>query len=177
MKKFLLVLFAVLLYATAACAQEYTYITPPPSFTLAEPMLPSTANIPTGAFITPMRVGDRAASPGVLYSLEANAWLMSEMQRVQAVWILEMDTRVQLMLVWANHELTSQENRNTATLEILHTQLEAAYRNANDLSDQNRRLAAQVGWTRREKFRFVISVVGVGAIAGMGGYFIGRITR
>lgn len=180
MKSFLLV-FIVLLTITfsvkTAQAQDVTYITEPPTFELAEPLTPSRDSIPNGAFITPMQLGQRASYPGVLYSLEANAWLLSEIERLQLFWILEMNTRVNLILTWANHELASQENRNNASIEIIEVQLRTANRNIENLSDTNRELAAQVGWTRREKFRFVVSVIGVGALAGVGGYFLGRISR
>jgi len=160
-------------FATTACAQDIDYVNSPPTFRLAEPMSPNPETIPPGATLTPVHVGDRARVDGVLYSLEANAWLLSEMQRVQNYWILEMNTRVNITLAWADHELLSQANRHNADNEIMQVRLNASERNVESLMETNRELLSQVGWTRREKFRFVVSIIGVGAIAGLGGYFIG----
>lgn len=175
MKKLIIFALAFMFLSPIAKAQDITYINPPPSFRLAEPMSPDSSSIPQGATVTPVRVGDRARIDGVLYSLEANAWLLSEMQRVQNFWILEMNTRIGITRTWAEHELRSQANRHNADNEIMQVRLRASERNVESLLETNREMASQVGWTRREKFRFVISIIGVGVVAGLGGYFIGTV--
>ena len=167
-------------FATTASAQDSTatsqFITQPPSFQLAEPMNPSADAIPQGATITPVRVGDRSRINGVLYSMEANAWLLSEIQRLQVYWILEMDTRVNLVMTWAQHEIVSQQNRHEASMEIVQVRLDARDRHIESLANINRDLVrAARRQARRNRLKLVLMVVGVGAVAGVGGYVIGSV--
>ena len=167
-------------FATKTSAQDFTtpsqFITQPPSFQLAEPMNPRTEGIPSGATITPVRVGDRARIDGVLYSMEANAWLLSEIQRLQVYWILEMDTRVNLVMTWAQHEIASQQNRHEASMEIVQVRLDARDRHIETLTDINRDLVrASRRQVRRSRLKLVLMVIGVGAVAGVGGYAIGSV--
>lgn len=182
MKKFItnlvLVLMVSLVCLPFAKAQDITYITQPPTFELAEPMSPSSDSIPHGASITPVRVGDRARLDGVLYSLEANAWLISELNRLQVVWISEMNTRVSLTLAWANHELESQALRSQASLELMQLRLDSRNRDVEQLTSINENLIRSARrQVRRSRFKLVLLVVGTGSLAGIGGYFVGQASR
>lgn len=172
-----LVISIVINSLSTAQAQDVTYITQPPTFELAEPMNPSSDSIPSGASITPVRVGDRARLDGVLYSLEANAWLLSEIERLQQFWILEMNSRVNLTLAWANHELESQANRTSASLEFMQLRLDARNRDVEALSQINTNLQRQARRNqRRTRLRMTFIVLGTGIVTGVAGYGIGRIT-
>ena len=175
--KALLILFLFLNVSSIASAQDVSYITQPPTFELAEPMSPSSESIPSGASITPVRVGDRARLDGVLYSLEANAWLISEINRLQVVWISEMNTRVSLTFAWAEHELESQALRSQASIDMMQLRLDSRNRDVEAITEINQELVrASRRQVRRNRFKLVLTVVGVGALAGMGGYFIGQAT-
>ena len=170
------IMSGIFLYCSDAQAQDSTeaYITPPPSFELVEPMLADRTNIPAGAFVTPMNVGAVARSQGVLYSLEANAWLLSEFAAVQNRLILEMNARVAQTRAWADHEFRLQRIALSTDLEITRVHLEAREREVELLTETNTRLLRQVGWSRKEKFRTVLIAIGTGVASGFVMYYVGR---
>ena len=180
MKKFLYVLFLVLLIPSLAFGQppvpEVTYVIEPPTFELSEPMEANAETIPDNAFIIPLRAGQRVREDGIFYSLEANAWLLSEFNRIQVYWISTMDHRLRLYQEWADSELEARDTRHEAEIQILEVEIEAERRRINALQDMNDAMRRNVGWSRREKFRFAISIIGVAAVVGLGGYIIGGIT-
>lgn len=178
-KQFISVLLIALMLPLSALAQDAPppiFIIPPPQFDLVEPMQANADNIPQGAFVTPMRTGQRAREDGVFYSLEANAWLLSEFNRIQLYWIELMDHRLQLQYEWAVSEIEAQNNRRDSEIHILEIQLEAERRRLDNLEDINDSMRSQIGWSRREKFRFAIAIIGVAAVVGLGGYYIGGLT-
>lgn len=152
------------------------FITQPPTFQLAEPMSVNSSTIPSGAFLTPLRVGDVAQMDGILYSMEANAWILSEFDRLQNYWILEMNTRVNLVMAWAQHEFASQQNRHSASTQILQVQLDSRERDIETLREINRDLVRANSRTiRRNKFKLVFTFIGAGVVVGLVGYGVGRI--
>lgn len=161
-----------------ASAQPAMSHSQPPTFQLAEPMQPDASTIPSGAFVTPVRVGDVVRNPGVLYSLEANAWILSEFEKIQAFWIAEMDMRVEAMYVWAEYELALQHTVHTADLESLNIRLRSREREIQTLTEINtdlRRQATRV--QRRSRLKLVFIVIGTGAVAGLAGYGVGRVVQ
>jgi hypothetical protein len=172
------VIISMFYAVSSASAQEIQYINQPPSFQLAEPMSPNASTVPRGATVTPVHVGDVARSPGVLYSIEANAWLLSEFERLQLFWIIEMNTRVNTVFTWAHHEISSRQNRHEAEQAIRQIELDARDRHIESLESINRDLVkATRRQIRRDRFKLVLTVAGVGIVAGVGGYFIGTVAR
>lgn len=178
MKQVLGIFLAILILgcATASTCNAQD-LTEPPTFDLAEPMQPNSDSIPQGAFIVPLRLGQVAPEDGVFYSMSANAWLLSEFTRIQQYWIDEMGRRVAITRLWGRHQVNSQQNRYEMDLQGLRIQLRAREREVEDLVEINEELSVQVGWSRREKFRFVVSIVGVAAVAGVVGYVVGITTN
>lgn len=178
MKRFLLVLFLAIssfLMPIVASAQQAAS---PPTFQLAEPMQPDRTTIPTGAFITPLRVGDVVRNPGVLYSLEANAWILSQHEAIQLYWIAEMNRRVELTIAWGQHELAQQAISYETDLQIARVHLEARQRELDTLQGINRDLQRDARRSqRRARLKLVFIVIGTGAVAGLAGYGVGRVVQ
>lgn len=178
MKRFLLSVFVVFWCFMPLFASAQREVREPPSFQLAEPMQPDRSTIPNGAFITPLRVGDVVRSPGVLYSLEANAWVLSQHEAIQRFWIAEMNRRVDLTIAWGQHELTQQAIAYETDLQIARVHLDARQRELDALLAINQNLLREARRTlRRSRLKLTFIVLGTGVVAGLAGYGVGRVVR
>lgn len=179
MRRFLLAIFmAFLCFFLPSVVSAQREIREAPTFQLAEPMQPDRTTIPSGAFITPLRVGDVVRSPGVLYSLEANAWVLSQHEAIQRFWIAEMNRRVDLTIAWGQHELTQQAIAYETDLEIARVHLGASQRELDALLAINQDLRREARRTqRRSRLKLTFIVFGTGVIAGLAGYGVGRVVQ
>jgi hypothetical protein len=124
---------------------------------------------PDGALITPLNQNGRAPFSGVLYNAEANAWLVSELQRLHTTWRLEAETELKLMQAWSLRELERLHNIALHNEQALNLQISSLEQDVTGLTELNASLARQTGWTRGKKFVLVFTSVGsiiVGTIAG-----------
>lgn len=178
MKRFVLAALVAIWCFLPFVASAQREVRSPPTFQLAEPMQPDRSTIPEGAFITPLRVGNVVRTDGVLYSLEANAWVLSQHDAIQQYWIAEMNRRVNLTVAWGQHELTQQAIAFETDLQIARVHLDARQRELDALMAINNDLRQQARRSqRRGKLKLVFIVLGTGVVAGLAGYGVGRVVR
>lgn len=130
---------------------------------------------PETAAITPVVIGQRINTPGVLYNNEANSWLQSEYKRLNAAWFVEAETRILLLQAWSIRELNLMHNAAIHNEQVLNLRIASLQQDSDELSVLNQELSKKVGWTKRERFVLAVSSVGAVVLGVLVGYTVGSL--
>lgn len=164
------VLVAVMISTTfQVSAQE---IPESPRFELVEPTMSVGAppsNI--GALQTLLSEGQRAPFAGILLNNEALSWIMTNFVFVQRNLIEEMNRRVGITRLWARTNIETINVSREADQQAFQVQLNMANSGRDRALEELERVSRDVGWSRREKFTLVLSLIGtlvIGSLIGWG---------
>ena len=154
-------------------AQE---IPEPPRFQLIEPTM-SVGSPPAdvGALQTILEEGSPAPFDGILLNQEALSWIVTNFVFVQRNLIEEMNRRVGITRLWARTHFETIAVSRDADQQAFDVQL-ALLRSARDDAFQElEALARDVGWSRREKFVLILSVLGTLVVGALGGWGLSKL--
>lgn len=158
--------------AVAAQPMETYEIPDVPTYTLNEPGL---SEPPGGALISPVNRNQRAPFSGVVYNAEANAWLQSEITRLNSLWLLEATTKIALLEAWSIKELERLHNAAISNERVLDIRIHSLEIDIEELRFLNDSLSKQVGWTRTRKFIVVSATIGAAIVGALAGYVTGSV--
>lgn|SRR5690554_114066 len=171
-----LIVLLALIFVPAKNVQAQEFEIDPPKFegfTLWDPE--NLSSPPEGARIMPILKNESAGFDGVIWSIEANAWIMAEIKAHESTLIEQCNQYIDSLNIWAIHLQESIKTSSKFREYVLQSRLAATEANLNDMIEVNEKLQKEVGFSRREKMIFIFTTVGVGIVAGLAGYTIAKI--